>query len=94
MTKTFRAPDPQSDSRPDPVADGSGLALPHERDESVGDAASEPDPVIVQAAKDIASGMVDTDMRSTGGLTQGRRDKLLDPSRKASPRRSHLDRRR
>jgi hypothetical protein len=64
-----------------PQADEPPLPLPHERDESVGDVAHAPDPVIVQAARDIAAGQVDTDMRSTGGQTQARRDALLRKER-------------
>jgi hypothetical protein len=64
-----------------PHADEPALPLPHERDESVGEVARAPDPVIAQAARDIAAGQVDTDMRSTGGQTQARRDALLRSER-------------
>lgn len=67
---------PPPDSPPE---EARGLALPHERDESVGNVASAPDPMMAQAAKDIAAGLVDTDMRNTGGQTQARRDALLKP---------------
>jgi hypothetical protein len=54
-----------------------GLALPHERDESPRNTAVEPDPVIVQARRDIDAGMVDTDMRATPGLDAERRARLV-----------------
>ena len=56
---------------------GAGLPLPHERDESIGDTASEPDPKIVQAYKDIVSGQIDTDLRNQPGLDAPRRAELL-----------------
>ena len=55
----------------------SGLKLPHERDESKHSTAVEPDPVMVQAKRDIDAGMVDTDMRATPGLDAERRDRLV-----------------
>jgi len=58
---------------------GRGLALPHERDESTGQTAAEPDPVIVQAARDIAAGLVDTDLHNTPGLDAQRQKELLRP---------------
>jgi hypothetical protein len=66
----------------DPLQGGeNGLPLPHERDESLGNVAHDPDPVMVQAAKDLAAGQVDTDMRSTGGQTEARRAALLRKAR-------------
>lgn len=61
---------------PDVPADecrGERPALPHERDESAGDTAAEPDPVIQQAARDLQQGQVDTDLRATPGLDAARR---------------------
>jgi hypothetical protein len=55
-----------------------GLALPHERDEVHGQVAKKPDPVIEQAAKDLAQGQVDTDMRATPGLDADRRHDMVD----------------
>jgi len=55
-----------------------GLALPHERDEVHGQVAKKPDPVIEQAAKDLAQGQVDTDMRATPGLDADRRHRMVD----------------
>ena len=39
--------------------------------------ASQPDPVIEQAKRDIDAGQVDTDMRATPGLDADRRKKLV-----------------
>lgn len=50
-------------------------AMPHERDESAGNTAAQPDPVIRQAAQDLADGQVDTDLRATPGLDAQRRRK-------------------
>jgi hypothetical protein len=59
------------------------LQMPHERDQGHGQVAAEPDPVIEQAAKDLAAGQVDTDMRATPGLDAARRARMVDtpPSR-------------
>lgn len=53
------------------------LELPHERDESLHATESQPDPVIEQAARDLAEGQVDTDLRTTPGLDAQRREQLL-----------------
>ena len=42
--------------------DAGQLALPHERDESPATPRSTPDPQIVQAERDLASGKRDTDL--------------------------------
>lgn len=55
----------------------AGLALPHERDQSTGVAATRPDPLMVQAKRDIDAGMVDTDMRASPGLDARRRARLV-----------------
>lgn len=55
----------------------AGLALPHERDQSDDNTAGAPDPVMVQARRDLDAGMVDTDMRATPGLDAGRRARLV-----------------
>jgi hypothetical protein len=55
----------------------AGLTLPHERDESAGVAATRPDPLMVQAKRDIDAGMVDTDMRASPGLDARRRERLV-----------------
>lgn len=54
-----------------------GLALPHERDESNRSTAAQPDPMMVQAQKDIDAGLVDTDMRATAGLDAEQRVRLV-----------------
>lgn len=54
-----------------------GLALPHERDESTDATAATPDPLMVQAKRDIDAGMVDTDMHATPGLDAKLRARLV-----------------
>ncbi len=61
---------------PEPGA-GAGMALPHERDESVGNTAARPDPVIAQAQRDLEAGLVDTDLRGTPGLDAAEQERLL-----------------
>ena len=56
---------------------GRDLALPHERDQSTFATATEPDPVMAQAKRDIDAGLVDTDMRATPGLDAKLRAKLV-----------------
>ncbi|MBT9549722.1 MAG: hypothetical protein IV088_02650 [Hydrogenophaga sp.] len=56
---------------------GTGLPLPHERDETVNDTAEAPDPKMVQAKRDLDAGLVDTDMRATPGLDAKRRARLV-----------------
>ena len=54
------------------------LRLPHERDQSAVDTTSDViDPVIAQAARDLAAGQVDTDLRNQPGLDAVRRRELL-----------------
>lgn len=66
----------------------SGLALPHERDESNQRQSVEPDPVMLQAKRDIDAGMVDTDMRATPGLDSELRGRLVPgPGGKSPPTR-------
>lgn len=63
----------------DPLATHTGdprPVMPHERDESAGATAAQPDPVIEQASRDLAQGQVDTDLRTTPGLDAQRRRKL------------------
>lgn len=54
------------------------LPLPHERDQSPGQVAREPDPVIERAHQDLQAGRVDTDLRATGGLDAARRTRVVD----------------
>ena len=64
----------------------AGLKLPHERDDSIDTAAAVPDPMIVQAKRDIDAGLVDTDMRVTPGLDAKRRACLVPgPGGKVPP---------
>jgi hypothetical protein len=65
---------PRGSSRPGLA---KALPLPHERDESTGVTAVEPDPVMVQAKRDIDAGMVDTDMRATPGLDAELRARMV-----------------
>ncbi len=67
---------PIAPGSPEPGA-GAGLPMPHERDESVGQVAAAPDPVIRQAFADLEAGRVDTDLRATPGLDAKRRDEPL-----------------
>ncbi len=55
----------------------AGLALPHERDESIDAPPAEIDPKLAQAKRDIDAGLVDTDMRATPGLDARRRADLV-----------------
>lgn len=69
-------------------AEADGLKLPHDRDESVGQAGHEPEPKIEQARRDLASGKVDTDMRASPGLDAERRQALVPTAApSAGPRR-------
>jgi hypothetical protein len=56
---------------------GIGLPLAHERDESTQSVAAKPDPVMVQAHRDLQAGLVDTDMHATPGLDAQRRAALV-----------------
>jgi hypothetical protein len=55
----------------------ASLALPHERDESTDPTAEAPDPLMVQAKRDIDAGLVDTDMHATPGLDAKLRARLV-----------------
>ncbi len=50
--------------------------LPHERDQSRGEVAPEPNPVIEQAARDLKAGQVDTDLRGTPGADAPQRRRI------------------
>jgi hypothetical protein len=64
----------------------AGLALPHERDQATKTTAAAPDPVMVQAKRDIDAGLVDTDMRATPGLDARLRDRMVQgPGGKQPP---------
>ena len=60
-----------------PPAQGKGLPLPHEKDESASSVAAAPDPKIVQAKRDLDAGMVDTDMHATARLDAELRKKMV-----------------
>ena len=45
--------------------------------------ATQPDPQIVQAKRDLDAGLVDTDMRATPGLDAERREQLVPTPRPA-----------
>lgn len=84
VPETDRAPRESVNTGLPPHAPGANvkrrlgpLELPHERDESLHATASAPDPVIEQAARDLAKGQVDTDLRTTPGLDAQRREQLL-----------------
>lgn len=64
------------------------LPLPHERDQSLHSVAATPDPLMVQAHRDIEAGMVDTDMRATPGVDAQRRAKLVPGAGGKPPRKS------
>lgn len=76
---------PAAPSTPPATGSGAALPLPHERDEAIGQVAPRPDPVIRQAAKDLAAGQVDTDMRATPGLDADRRGGLVPTSGPVEP---------
>jgi hypothetical protein len=65
------------------------LPLPHERDESAHNVAEKPDPVMVQAHRDLEAGMVDTDMHATPGLDAERRRKLVPGPGGKPPGKAH-----
>ena len=56
--------------------------LPHERDESDQSQSSPPRKVMEQAAKDIASGQVDTDLHNGGGVENVVQPRPHDPRKK------------
>lgn len=68
---------PQGSRRTKAPRSAPGLPLPHERDASPEPTTTPPDPVIGQARRDIAAGMVDTDMRPTPGLDANLRGGLV-----------------
>jgi hypothetical protein len=65
------------------------LPLPHKRDESAHNVAEKPDPVMVQAHRDLEAGMVDTDMHATPGLDAERRRKLVPGPGGKPPGKAH-----
>jgi hypothetical protein len=71
-----------------PPLSKAGLAMPHERDESIHTTAIEPDPAMLQAKLDIDAGMVDIDLRATPGLDAERRARLVPGAGGKPPTRS------
>lgn len=55
--------------------------MPNERDERPGEINPDPQDVMVQAKKDLDAGLVDTDLRATGGLDDVHRRELLRRAR-------------
>jgi hypothetical protein len=56
----------------------SAPPLPHERDQQNATTSPEPNAHIEQAAKDLAQGQVDTDLRATPGLDANRRGDMVN----------------
>ena len=56
---------------------GIELPLPHERDQGLAQVAVTPDPLMLQAMRDLDAGQVDTDMRAMPGLDAERRNDLV-----------------
>lgn len=56
---------------------GVELPLPHERDQGLAQVAGTPDPLMLQAMRDLDAGQVDTDMRAMPGLDAERRNHLV-----------------
>lgn len=77
MTPTIHKFSKKSANAPIVHSDDGLVQLPHERDEYVGNVASAPDPVMVQAKKDLDAGQVDTDMHATPGADHERRMRLV-----------------
>jgi hypothetical protein len=70
-----RRADPERRTRTDRTGDRTRPEppLPHERDEGATRTAGPIDSQVAQAAKDLADGQVDTDLRATPGLDAARR---------------------
>lgn len=54
-----------------------GPSLPHDRDQQAASTHPDPNPHIDRAARDLAQGQVDTDLRATPGLDAERRGDLV-----------------
>ncbi|PUE07290.1 hypothetical protein B9Z51_14345 [Limnohabitans sp. T6-5] len=67
----------QDPKKSDTGGPGLDLPLPHERDESIPNTTQEPDPVMLQAKRDLDAGLVDTDMRATPGLDGKKRSEMV-----------------
>ncbi len=84
MAPTRIQPERQAPSSP-----STRLPLPHERDETSGPDATAnatPDPLMVQAHRDLEAGQVDTDLRNPAGLDAAERERLVPtPTRAPKP---------
>jgi hypothetical protein len=70
-----------TNSAPRTTGDASrpeGPSLPHDRDQQAATTNTEPDPYIERAARDLAQGQVDTDLRATPGLDAEQRGRLVE----------------
>jgi hypothetical protein len=75
--KTLGQDPVEETKKSDPAGLGRDLPLPHERDQSTPNTNPQPDPVILQAKRDLDAGLVDTDMRATPGLDAKKRRELV-----------------
>lgn len=78
-----RAPTPPAEPSlpPGPLPPNSGRKLPGERDDAMDSDGHTSGELMRQAARDLAAGQVDTDLRATPGLDAPRRRKLVPHSR-------------
>lgn len=73
-------PAPAHKDQPRTPGDASrpqGPSLPHDRDQQAASTDAEPNPHIERAARDLAEGQVDTDLRSSPGLDAERRGRMV-----------------
>lgn len=77
-------PGPLAPGRPTSVT-GIEMPLPHERDQGLSQVAATPDPLMLQALRDLDAGQVDTDMRATPGLDAERRNDLVPTAAPQTP---------
>ncbi|MCE4555562.1 hypothetical protein [Pelomonas cellulosilytica] len=61
-----------------------GPSLPHDRDQQAASTEAKPNPHIDRAARDLAQGQVDTDLRATPGLDAERRGDLVKGGERAA----------
>lgn len=61
------------------VRDDGVKRMPHERDEAPDDNGAKPRSIIRQAAADVESGMVDTDLHNQRGVQKPRADAQAQP---------------
>lgn len=75
--KTSTSPRPDEHHPQRGAVTPPGPSLPHERDQQHRAVDSHPNPHIERAARDLAQGQVDTDLRATPGLDADRRGDLV-----------------